>query len=220
MANVTVERAVVVHADASLDADLALPSPCRGVVVFAHGSGSSRHSSRNRSVAKHLQHAGIATLLMDLLTVDEERHDALGGRIRFDVELLASRLIAARSWLNRQPELLEQPVGYFGASTGAAAALIAAAESAEPVAAIVSRGGRVDLAGAWLRRVLSPVLLLVGGDDDVVLALNRDALNRLPNAELSVVPGATHLFAEPGALETVAARAGDWFGRYLSHSMP
>ncbi|MGH8828150.1 MAG: dienelactone hydrolase family protein [Jiangellaceae bacterium] len=220
MAAATVERPVVIHADAGLNADLAVPSPCRGVVVFAHGSGSSRQSTRNRTVAQTLQDAGFATLLMDLLTIDEERHDALGGRTRFDVELLASRLTAARGWVDRQPELIDLPVGYFGASTGAASALIAAAESAEPVAAIVSRGGRVDMAGARLSRVHCPVLLLVGGHDDVVLALNRDALAHLPNAELAVVPGATHLFAEPGALEVVAAQAREWFARHLSRRAP
>lgn len=220
MAAATVERPVVIRADAGLNADLAVPSPGRGVVVFAHGSGSSRHSTRNRTVAQTLQDAGFATLLMDLLTIDEERHDELGGRIRFDVELLASRLTAARGWVDRQPELIDLPVGYFGASTGAAAALIAAAESADPVAAIVSRGGRVDMAGARLSRVRCPVLLLVGGQDDLVLALNRDALAHLPSAELAVVPGATHLFAEPGALEVVAAQAREWFARHLSRRAP
>jgi dienelactone hydrolase len=220
VAAATVERPVVIRADAGLNADLAVPSPCRGVVVFAHGSGSSRHSTRNRRVAQTLQDAGFATLLMDLLTMDEERHDALGGRIRFDVEMLASRLTAARGWVDRQPELIDLSVGYFGASTGAAAALIAAAESAEPVAAIVSRGGRVDMAGARLTRVRCPVLLLVGGQDDLVLALNRDALVHLPSAELAVVPGATHLFAEPGALEAVAAQAREWFARHLSRRTP
>jgi nucleotide-binding universal stress UspA family protein/dienelactone hydrolase len=184
----------------------------RGVVVFAHGSGSSRHSPRNRHVADALVRAGFATLLMDLLDEDEAQDR---GNV-FDVELLADRLAAATGWLATQPETAGLPVGYFGASTGSAAALAAAARRPDRVAAVVSRGGRPDLAWEYLPAVAAPTLLIVGGADDHVLALNRDSLERLdcPKA-LAVVPGASHLFEEPGALDEVARRAADWFARCI-----
>ena len=215
MARDVAQRPVVIRVDTGLDADLAVPEPCQGVVMFAHGSGSGRHSPRNRMVAAHLQQAGLATVLLDLLTAEEERVDAMVGRYRFDIELLADRLAAAGDWVGRQPELAGLPLGYFGASTGAAAALIAAAEGPQTVRAVVSRGGRVDLAGRRLRQVPCPVLLVVGSQDGVVLRLNREAMARLGAAELAVVDGATHLFEEPGALEKVASLATDWFTRHL-----
>jgi alpha-beta hydrolase superfamily lysophospholipase len=182
-------------------------------VVFAHGSGSGRLSPRNRLVSGVLNNAGIATLLLDLLTPEE----AEDRRNVFDVELLAARLIAATRWLGEQRESEHLPVCYFGASTGAAAALRAAAELGKDVRAVVSRGGRPDLARPWLDAVRSPTLLIVGGSDQVVLGLNREALAELAcEAELRVIPGATHLFEEPGALEQVAALARDWFVRHLT----
>ena len=190
---------------------LAVPAEPIGVVAFAHGSGSSRSSPRNMQVAAGLNEAGLATLLFDLLTVDEE----LDRRNVFDVSLLATRLVAATSWLEAEPELYGLPVGYFGASTGAAAALWAAAECPQ-AAAVVSRGGRPDLAAERLDRVHAPTLLIVGGLDEVVLELNRSALELLPgHAELRVVAGATHLFEERGALDEVTHLARDWFVRYL-----
>jgi len=190
---------------------LAVPAEPVGVVTFAHGSGSSRSSPRNMQVAAGLNEAGLATLLFDLLTVDEE----LDRRNVFDVSLLATRLVAATSWLEAEPELYGLPVGYFGASTGAAAALWAAAECPQ-AAAVVSRGGRPDLAAERLDRVHAPTLLIVGGLDEVVLELNRSALELLPgHAELRVVAGATHLFEERGALDEVTHLARDWFVRYL-----
>jgi dienelactone hydrolase len=213
-----VEREVQVLAGPrTLDGALALPAVASGVVAFAHGSGSSRHSPRNRFVAAALRDAGLATLLLDLLTPDEERADAVSGRLRFDVGLLGERLLAARSWLARQPETRGLPLCYFGASTGAAAALVAAAEEPAGVRAVVSRGGRPDLAGEALERVVAPTLLLVGGADTQVLGLNRLAYDRLGcEKELAIVPGASHLFEEPGALGQVAERARDWFLRRLA----
>ena len=198
-------------------ADLSLPPGAGGLVLFAHGSGSSRFSSRNRGVAAALQEGGLATLLLDLLRPEEE-----GDRAKvFDIELLADRLGVATSWTQDQAELAPLPVGYFGASTGAAAALIAAAERPESVRAVVSRGGRPDLAGPRLGQVRAPTLLIVGGRDEVVLDLNRQALARLgPSAELVVVPGATHLFEEAGALDEVARLAADWLGRHLRSQPP
>jgi len=196
-----------------LDGDLVVPADPAGIVIFAHGSGSSRHSPRNRSVAGSLQIGGLATLLMDLLTPEEEEADRYTGHLRFDIELLARRLAAARRWAGEDPACRNLPVGYFGASTGAAAALVAAAGGS--VGAVVSRGGRPDLAGEALSRVLAPTLLIVGGDDFEVLELNRQALRMLAApSRLEIVPGATHLFEEPGALERVAGLARDWF---LSH---
>jgi putative phosphoribosyl transferase len=193
--------------------DLTRPEPSRGLVVFAHGSGSSRHSPRNQQVAEALQARGLSTLLLDLLRPEEESHRANV----FDIELLAQRLVVATRWAVDQPLLSELPVGYFGASTGAGAALVAAAELSGQVVAVVARGGRPDLAGARLGDVRTPTLLIVGSRDEVVLELNRDALTRLSaTAELSVVPGATHLFEEPGALDEVARQAGHWFTRFMA----
>jgi dienelactone hydrolase len=204
--------------DAELVGDLVLPEHAAGLVLFAHGSGSSRHSPRNRLVADTLNEAGLGTLLLDLLTPDEEHADRLTGHLRFAIDLLARRLLAAIAWLRAGPAQ-SLPIGLFGASTGAAAALVAAAERPEDVAAVVSRGGRPDLAGPALARVRAPTLLIVGGADEVVLDLNRRALELLPaESRLVVVPGATHLFEEPGALEQVAKLAADWFARYLGGS--
>jgi len=204
--------------DARLEGELVVPAGAAGIVVFAHGSGSSRHSPRNRMVAATLEEAGIGTLLVDLLTRAEEKADRLGGEYRFDIPLLGGRLVAIVDWLRRDRGS-PLPIGLFGASTGAAAALVAAAERPEDIAAVVSRGGRPDLAGPALRRVRAPTLLIVGGADEQVLELNRRALALLPGEKLlAVVPGATHLFEEPGALEQVAALARDWFLRYLPES--
>ncbi|MBT2448640.1 alpha/beta fold hydrolase [Streptomyces sp. ISL-43] len=196
----------------ALSGDLVLPS-AGPVVVFAHGSGSSRHSPRNRAVAAELRRAGLGTLLLDLLTADEERTDLLTARFRFDIGLLSDRLVRAVDWLAAREDAAPMPVGVFGASTGAAAALRTAAERPGRVQAVVSRGGRPDLAGdSALRRVQAPVLLIVGGDDQEVLRLNREAaeLLHVPN-RVEVIPGATHLFEEPGALEEVARLAREWF---------
>ena len=195
----------------SSSGDLVLPDGARTVVAFAHGSGSSRHSPRNRAVARVLQEAGLGTLLLDLLTEREERTDA---ELRFDIALLGERLIAAVDWLDAHPATRGMPLGLFGASTGAAAALIAAAERPDRISAVVSRGGRVDMAGDAITRVRAPVLLIVGGYDEEVLALNRAVAARLAAPHrLEVIPGATHLFAEANALETVARSARDWFLR-------
>jgi putative phosphoribosyl transferase len=198
----------------ALDGDLAPPAG-GGVVLFAHGSGSSRHSPRNRQVARQLQEAGLGTLLMDLLTADEERVDLRSRELRFDIDLLAGRLVGAVDWLAAR--LGQGPrLGLFGASTGAAAALVAAARRPERVAAVVSRGGRPDLAGPALERVRAPTLLVVGGADTTVLALNRQAAGRLAApCRLEVVAGASHLFPEPGALEQVARLATGWFTAHL-----
>lgn len=197
-----------------IDGDLVVPEDARGVVVFAHGSGSSRHSPRNRQVASTLQQAGMATLLMDLLTPEEEEVDLRTRELRFDIGLLAGRLVAATDWLGSHPEAQGMRVGYFGASTGAACALVAAAE--RPAAAIVSRGGRPDLAGDALPRVQAPTLLIVGGRDEAVIGMNREAMDRMrAETRLEIVPGATHLFSEPGALERVGELATAWFTRHL-----
>lgn len=190
--------------------ELTVPASATGLVVFAHGSGSSRHSPRNRELAAALNDRALATLLLDLLTGAEERHRANV----FDIALLAGRLVAATAWAAQQPDVGGLPVGYFGASTGAAAALWAAAELGERIAAVVSRGGRPDLAGERLGAVTAPTLLIVGGRDETVLELNREAQRQLGGpSELVVVAGATHLFEEPGALEEVSALAADWFSR-------
>ena len=184
--------------------------------MFAHGSGSSRHSPRNRQVASELQQASLATLLMDLLTQEEDAVDLRTAELRFDIALLARRLVAAIEWAAADSELKVLPIGCFGASTGAAAALIAAAELPNHVSAVVSRGGRPDLAGAALARVEAPTLLIVGGADPVVLQLNREALGEVRcEKELAIVPGATHLFEEPGALERVSTLARRWFEKHL-----
>jgi dienelactone hydrolase len=200
-----------------LDGDLGVPPDARGVVMFAHGSGSSRHSSRNRAVAAALREGGLGTLLIDLLTPEEEAVDLRTRQLRFDIGMLAQRLVGATDWLNAQPATRRLRVGCFGASTGGGAALVAAAERPEAIGAIVSRGGRPDLAGPALPRVVAPTLLIVGGADDVVLDLNRQAMARmLAPVELEVIPGATHLFEEPGALEQVARLARAWFLRHLA----
>lgn len=199
-----------------LGADVVVPEPAHGLVLFAHGSGSSRHSPRNRYVAGELQDAGLATVLADLLTPEEEQFDARTGALRFDIGLLAERVAALTDWLVGQEQLADLGVGLFGASTGAAAALAAAAARPASVEAIVSRGGRPDLAGGLLRLVRQPTLLIVGERDTTVLDLNRRALEELDGeAALEIVPGASHLFEEPGALEEVARLARDWFVRHL-----
>jgi putative phosphoribosyl transferase len=200
----------------ALDADLVVPAEVHGIVVFAHGSGSSRRSPRNRFVANVLQQSGLATLLLDLLTPEEERVDAVTGALRFDIALLAARLGTATDWVRSQNAVSHLEPGYFGASTGAAAALRSAAERPGIVRAVVSRGGRPDLAGDALSRVEAPTLLIVGGHDTEVIQLNQRALGQLPGPrELAIVPGATHLFEEPGRLEDVAHLATAWFARYL-----
>jgi putative phosphoribosyl transferase len=205
-------------AGVTLTADLARPEQPHGLVLFAHGSGSSRHSPRNRAVAADLQGAGLATVLVDLLTPEEERLDARDGHLRLDINLLAARLIALTDWLGQNRTTADLGVGLFGASTGAAAALIAAASRPETVQAVVSRGGRPDLAGEFLRLVRQPTLVIVGGNDPTVSQLNRQAIAKLSGpTRLEVVPGASHLFEEPGALELVARLARDWF---LAHLTP
>ena len=210
---------------AALEGNLVIPSEAAGVVLFAHGSGSSRHSPRNRFVAQHLQQAGFATLLLDLLTAQEETVDRKTARLRFDIKLLAERLVVAVDWLGAEPLTAALRIGCFGASTGAAAALVAAARQSGVVRAVVSRGGRPDLAGDALDQVRAPTLLIVGGEDHVVLRLNRQAAAALIAAqtELTIVPGAGHLFDEPGALEAVAELAAAWFRRHLGegrHAVP
>jgi putative phosphoribosyl transferase len=212
-----VEREALIRAGhVQVAGTLALPEDARGVVLFAHGSGSSRFSPRNQFVAEHLRAEGLGTLLMDLLTVEEERADARTGALRFDIGLLTGRVVAALDWLAGQPETETLGVGCFGASTGAAAALVAAAERPDRVRAVVSRGGRPDLAGAALGSVRAPTLLIVGGADQPVIEMNRAALQRLASAELVIVPGAGHLFEEEGALEEVARLAAAWFVRFLT----
>ncbi len=215
------ERAVthIALGKIQLSADVSLPDHAGGLVLFAHGSGSSRHSPRNRYVANVLNQGGIATILTDLLTEEEESLDVQTAELRFDIALLGKRLVGITDWIERQPRLQNLGLGYFGASTGAAAALVAAAERPEIVRAVVSRGGRPDLAGPSLGVVRAPALFMVGGDDAVVLNLNRAAMARLPRntvQKLEIIPGATHLFEEPGTLDTAAGLARDWFRNYLS----
>jgi dienelactone hydrolase len=199
-----------------LSGDLVAPERAEGIVLFAHGSGSGRHSPRNRYVAGILQQGTLATLLLDLLTEAEEQVDLESGDFRFDIDLLASRLLEATDWIQEQRGVRDMAIGYFGASTGAGAALAAAAERPSLIKAIVSRGGRPDLAGSALPRVKAPTLLLVGSEDPQVLELNRKALAQLRcDKEISIVPGATHLFEEPGTLERVAIEARHWFQRNL-----
>jgi putative phosphoribosyl transferase len=199
-----------------LDADVAVPAAARGLVLFAHGSGSSRHSPNNRYVAEQLQEAGLATVLTDLLTPEEGRIDADTGQYRFDIALLAVRLAALTDWLTGHERTASLGVGLFGGSTGAGAALVAAATRPGTVQAVVSRGGRPDLAGEFLRLVRQPTLLIVGERDPSVVALNRQAQTALAGpTRLEIVPGATHLFEEPGALEQVARLARDWFVQHL-----
>jgi len=200
----------------TLDGDLTIPADATGVVLFAHGSGSSRHSPRNQRVARAIRKAGTATLLFDLLTQEEEAEDDLTGCLRFDIALLAARLVEATRWIANQPDTQRLGIGYFGASTGGAAALVAADEIGPAIDAVVSRGGRPDLAGDALEQVQSPTLLIVGERDKQVLDLNRIAFARLHcEKELTVIPRATHLFEESGALEEVARLAADWFRRHL-----
>lgn len=199
-----------------LEADLSVPDEATGLVIFAHGSGSSRHSTRNKFVARRIRESGIGTLLMDLLTAEEERVDQATRHLRFDIGLLANRLLDAARFVSQLNETHSLRIGFFGASTGAAAALVAAADLGDEVGAVVSRGGRPDLARASLGRVTSPTLLIVGGNDELVIELNQQAYNHLKcKKELRIVPGATHLFEEPGALEEAARLAAGWFKQHL-----
>ena len=210
-------REIEIRTDSvGLSGELTIPGGATGIVLFAHGSGSSRFSPRNKHVAKVLQNAGLGTLLFDLLTANEEAVDAYTRHLRFDIGLLAQRLVAAAEWLQNYEEARSLKVGFFGSSTGGAAALVAAALLGEKVGAVVSRGGRPDLAGAALEKVTPPVLLIVGGYDDIVIQLNEQAYERLKcEKTLKIVAGASHLFEEPGTLEAVAQLAADWFARYL-----
>jgi dienelactone hydrolase len=199
-----------------LEGNLHVPAKAHGIVLFAHGSGSSRHSPRNRFVAGMLQEGGLATLLLDLLTPDEERIDARTAELRFDIGLLAERLAGAATWLKQQPGTRDLRIGCFGASTGGGAALLTAAQHPKLIAAVVSRGGRPDLAGPALPHVKAPTLLIVGGHDYPVIRMNEEALAQLRcEKRLGIVPGATHLFEEPDTLKQVAHMARDWFSRYL-----
>lgn len=201
---------------ALLNGELTIPEKAAGVVLFAHGSGSSRYSPRNQYVARVIRESGVGTLLFDLLTPEEERIDNFTREFRFDIDLLACRLIGSTKWLEGHAEASRLCPGYFGSSTGGAAALIAAAELAENVGAVVSRGGRPDLAGDALHRVKAPTLLIVGGLDGPVITMNKDAYAQLRCVkELTIVPGATHLFEEPGKLEEVASLAAKWFVKHL-----
>ncbi len=213
-----IEEQIRVHAGGVvLEGNLGIPEGAAGVVLFAHGSGSGRHSPRNRFVAGQLRAAGLATLLVDLLTEDEEAVDQYTAHLRFDIGLLADRLVGATDWLAADPRTAGLSVGYFGASTGGGAALVAAAHRPKRVGAVVSRGGRPDLAGDALPAVRAPTLLIVGGNDEPVIGLNEDALARLgaPAKKFVIVPGASHLFEEPGKLEEVARLAAGWFTRHL-----
>lgn len=209
---------VIVPAGARLEGDLAVPEHPRGLIVFAHGSGSSRQSPRNQWVAAQLQADGFATLLFDLLTPQEESFDQRSGRLRFDIAFLARRLMDATRWVHMQEPVRGVGIGLFGASTGAAAALVAAARMPDIVRAVVSRGGRADLAGAMLPRVFAPTLLIVGENDRPVLAMNRSAFSEIgaEEKELRLVPGASHLFEEPGTLDHVAMLALGWFERHVA----
>src|SRR5438552_3133619 len=200
----------------TLEGNLIVPERATGVVLFAHGSGSSRFSSRNRYVAQVLRDGGLGTLLIDLLTMQEEAIDERTRHLRFDIDLLARRLVGATQWLGEQAATRKMNVGLFGASTGGGAALVAAAELPDRIKAVVSRGGRPDLAGAALPRVKAPTLLIIGGDDVPVIGMNREAYDQMNCVKkMEIVPGASHLFEEPGTLEKVARLAGDWFVKYL-----
>ena len=216
------ERTISLRAgDTELEGTLGVPAAAKGIVLFAHGSGSSRFSSRNRYVARVLRDAGLATLLLDLLSPAEERIDEVTRQHRFDIGLLARRLVATIDWLGAQPETADLSVGMFGASTGGGAALVAAAERPGRVDAVVSRGGRPDLAGDALSRVRAPTLLIVGERDDVVIDLNEQARRQMTApVEIVIIPGATHLFEERGALESVATVARDFLLSYLGHHAP
>lgn len=216
-------KAVIEHLPVSvpsgtvtLDGDLSIPPVLKGIVLFAHGSGSSRHSPRNRYVAEFLNEKSLGTLLVDLLTSQEEREDEYNARLRFDIGLLTDRVVAIADWLVKQPQATGHTLGLFGASTGAAAALLAAARRPQLVKAVVSRGGRPDLAGPEASLVRAPTLLIVGGRDREVQQMNRDAMEIMKcETKLEIVPGATHLFEEPGTLEKVAKLAADWFTSHL-----
>ena len=216
-------RAQAIHVPVgreSLSGDLVIPPNATGLVLFAHGSGSSRHSPRNQFVARLLEDRGLATLLIDLLTPEEEAVDWDTAALRFDIGLLAGRLVTIIEWLHDRPDTAHLALGLFGASTGGGAALVAAADRPRSVAAVVSRGGRPDLAGHALPRVTAPTLLIVGGKDAPVIHMNQDAMQRMHGkVRLEIVPGATHLFEEPGTLEQVAALAGDWFARHLAPAL-
>jgi putative phosphoribosyl transferase len=200
----------------SVEGDLDVPARAAGLVIFAHGSGSSRFSRRNRSVAATLQQSGFATLLLDLLTRQEEAEDERSGRHRFDIPLLGARVVGATDWAQSRPDVAHLPLAFFGASTGAAAALIAAAMRPAVTRAVISRGGRPDLAEEALTHVAAPTLLVVGGDDEPVVEMNRAAMRRMrAPVTLEIIPGATHLFEEPGTLEEVARLAAAWCSRYL-----
>ena len=215
--NAVAESVVIPVRGGQIAADLRCPARALGLVIFAHGSGSSRFSSRNRAVADYLDEHRFATLLLDLLTTEEERIDVRTAQHRFDIELLGERVVQATDWAVGHRDISGLPIGYFGASTGAAAALIGAAERPAIVKAVVSRGGRPDLAGEALTRVQAPTRLIVGGDDEPVIEMNQDAMRRIRAlVDLEVVPGATHLFEEPGTLERVMRLASDWFARYLT----
>ncbi len=210
-------RAILVSADSvKLHGDLAIPKDARGIVLFAHGSGSGRHSPRNKYVAQILQKNGLATLLIDLLTEEEEKIDDYTAHLRFDIGLLAKRLSGATNWLIKNPDTKNLNIGYFGASTGAAAALVASVDHQDTINAIVSRGGRPDLAGSSLPNVKAPTLLIVGGDDVPVIEMNEEAMRLLKiEKKIVIIPGATHLFEEPGTLEEVARFAANWFVSHL-----
>jgi dienelactone hydrolase len=213
-----IERSVLIP-PAGLEGELVIPEKATAVIAFAHGSGSSRHSPRNQCVARVLQKGGLATLLFDLLTAEEERIDVRTAHLRFDIALLARRLSEATAWLKKDTDTRDLLIGYFGASTGAAAALVAAAQRPGDVFAVVSRGGRPDLAGASLPLVKASTLLIVGGEDTPVIDMNQDAFRqlRMEEKKLEIVPGATHLFEEPGTLEKAASLARDWFRKELRY---
>ncbi len=201
---------------AVVSGNLNIPKEANGLVLFAHGSGSSRHSPRNQFVARTLNDAGLATLLFDLLTHEEEAIDAQTRELRFNIDLLAERLVDATKWAKHQPQTRDLRVGYFGSSTGGAAALVAAVHLPQDVGAVVSRGGRPDLAGEALTKVEAATLLIVGGNDDIVIELNEQARDRMRcDVKLDIIPGATHLFEEPGTLEKVAALASVWFAKHI-----
>ena len=214
------EATLILDGSAELHGDLLVPPSATGLVIFAHGSGSSRFSRRNRDVATALQSGGLGTLLLDLLTADEERIDVMTSEYRFDIPRLGRRMIAAIDWADTFHATTGLPIGFFGASTGAAAALIAAAERPDLTRAVVSRGGRPDLAGPALERVEAPTLLIVGGNDDPVIALNQDAMRQMRKmVRFEVIPGATHLFEEPGAMEEVSRLASEWFARFFNQGI-
>jgi putative phosphoribosyl transferase len=217
--NLVMNEARVPAGRAMLDGNLTIVAQTKGLVLFAHGSGSSRHSPRNQFVARTLNDAGLATLLFDLLTSEEESVDVYTREHRFDIGLLAERLVYATKWAKQQKQTKDFRIGYFGSSTGGGAALVAAAELPDDIGAVVSRGGRPDLAGDALPKVEAPTLLIVGGDDHVVIELNEQARAQMKcECKIEIVPGATHLFEEPGALEQVAKLASEWFLRHIARS--